>query len=98
MAALQEGVTMEVSRGMIPIFDGKQFSLWKMQMTSYLEFKELLDVVENPVIGLQASALGTTSVTGGNGAGNDNEGQKTPVLTNAQKEKIKKSRQIHTFV
>ena len=42
-------------------FDGTMFSLWKMQITAYLEYKGLLEVVEKPVAGIPQHGLKLSS-------------------------------------
>lgn len=87
--------SLDVSRTPIPVFDGQRFSLYKMQMMAHLAFKELLDVVEAPVVGLQSSSLGANVTVGGEASETE---VKEENLTNAQKAKIKKSLQAYNIL
>ena len=41
----------------LPKFTGSMFSLYKMQITAYLESRDLLHVVEHPVKGISQSGI-----------------------------------------
>lgn len=85
---------LDVSRTPIPVFNGEQFSLYKMQMMAFLAYKELLEVVEAPVIGFQGSSL-NTNVTAG---GTDVTDAKVEDLSRDQKIKHKKSLQAYNIL
>lgn len=82
---------LDVSKGIgiLPKFDGTMFSLWKMQITAYLEFKDLLDVVESPVKGVPQSGLKFTSKSGGDGSASVTD--VTEAKSAHEKDNVKKS-------
>jgi gag-polypeptide of LTR copia-type len=76
----------------VPRFDGTLFSLWKMQIMSFLEELNLLEVVENPVVGIPSSLIKTSNSVKNEVKEDKNE------LTKEQKELVKKSRTAYNIL